>query len=96
MFESSLVIQLNDPNFDTEYFVTYRYIAEAGHGERGQGGDRLPAPAHQERVWREKDLSEFLDITNNEEEESIDISSSESETDTILENVELRNFSDLY
>ena len=45
---------------------------------------------------REKDLSELPYIPKPENEDSIDISSSDSETDTILEKVGLRNVSDVY
>ena len=43
---------------------------------------------------REKDLFELPDIPKSENEDSIDISSSDGETDAILENVGLRNVSD--
>lgn len=45
---------------------------------------------------REKDLFELPDIPKSENEESLDVSSSDSETDTILENVGLKNVSDVY
>lgn len=46
---------------------------------------------------REKDLFELPEIPKSENEESIDImTSSDSETDTILENVGLKNVSDVY
>jgi len=45
---------------------------------------------------RDKDLFELPDIPKTENEESIDISSSDSETDNILENAGLRNVSDVY
>ena len=45
---------------------------------------------------REKDLFELPDIPKPENEDSIDISSSDSETGAILENVGLRNVSDVY
>jgi DNA excision repair protein ERCC-5 len=45
---------------------------------------------------REKDLFELPDIPKTENEDSIDISSSDSETGAILENVGLRNVSDVY
>ena len=45
---------------------------------------------------REKDLFELPDIPKTENDETVDISSSDSETDIILENVGLRNVSDVY
>jgi len=46
---------------------------------------------------REKDLFELPDIPKSENDESIEImSSSDSETDTILENIGLKNVSDVY
>eukprot|EP00092_Neocalanus_flemingeri_P018656 GFUD01020202.1.p1 GENE.GFUD01020202.1~~GFUD01020202.1.p1 ORF type:complete len:1186 (-),score=434.58 GFUD01020202.1:127-3684(-) len=46
---------------------------------------------------REKDLFELPDIPKNENDESVDIiSSSDSETDIILENVGFKNVSDVY
>ena len=45
---------------------------------------------------RERDMFELPDIPKTENEESIDISSSESETDTILEKAGMRNVSDVY